>query len=125
MTPRTIQIFYFWADLFVLFLLGYNSLYLQSARTHAHLTWRGTVGHTGAVLVGAGTAIKDRPRLTVRSAQTSTTNTNEQREVKQPLRIVIDGRGSVNDPTTPLLAQGGPNGEARTVSALIILSHEY
>jgi len=36
-------------------------------------------------------------------------------DVKQPLRIVIDGRGSVNDPTTPLIAQGGPDGEARTV----------
>lgn len=70
------------------------------------------------MLVGAGTAIKDRPRLTVRSAQTSTANTNEQREVKQPLRIVIDGQGSVNDPTAPLIAQGGPDGEARTVSAL-------
>jgi diaminohydroxyphosphoribosylaminopyrimidine deaminase/5-amino-6-(5-phosphoribosylamino)uracil reductase len=89
----------------------------ETARSHAHSTWRGTVGHAGAVLVGAGTAIKDRPRLTVRSSQPSATNTNEQREVKQPLRIVIDGRGSVNDPTTPLIAQGGTDGEARTLIA--------
>jgi riboflavin biosynthesis pyrimidine reductase len=77
------------------------------------------------VLVGAGTANKDRPRLTVRSAQPSATNTNEQREVKQPLRIVIDGRGSVNDPTTPLIAQGGPDGEARTVIRLLMIAHKY
>jgi diaminohydroxyphosphoribosylaminopyrimidine deaminase/5-amino-6-(5-phosphoribosylamino)uracil reductase len=52
---------------------------------------------SGAVMVGAGTAVTDRPRLTVRS---------EGYRGRQPIRVVVDGSGRT-PPVGPLFDRSG------------------
>lgn len=73
----------------------------EDCRNDGHVTWRGTLGRSGVVLVGAQTVINDNPRLTVRVGH----------DVIQPRKVILDGKGRVVDKDLHLLKCQGESGK--------------
>ncbi|SNW62500.1 Tri-functionnal domain DHFR/deoxycytidylate deaminase/Riboflavin biosynthesis protein RibD [Orpheovirus IHUMI-LCC2] len=65
----------------------------EDCRKDGHRRFRGMLGRSGVVLVGAQTVINDNPKLTVRVGN----------DVVQPRKVILDGRGRVIDTNLYLL----------------------